>query len=285
VNTGTALSVAQMCTLSGFSRAGYYRSLSPPPKYSQEDLKLRDAMHKVALDWPVYGSRRMARELKKLGWKVNRKRMQRLMREDNLLCLAKRKFVVTTDSAHPLPVYPNLPPAMEVTGINQLWIADITYIRLEEEFIYLAVILDAYSRRVIGWSLDDTIAESLTVAALKMALGERDVPPGLVHHSDRGVQYAAHGYTHLLKDHGIAISMSRKGNPWDNAACESFMKTLKHEEVNRTEYRNLADARTRIGRFLESIYNDRRMHSSLSYQSPSEFERGLAPELPKKEAA
>jgi putative transposase len=285
VKTGTELSVAQMCTLSGFSRAGYYRSLTPPPKHTPEDLKLRDAIHKAALDWPVYGSRRMARELKKLGWKVNRKRMQRLMREDNLLCLAKRRFVVTTDSAHPLPVYPNLPPTMEVTGINQLWIADITYIRLEEEFIYLAVILDAYSRRVIGWSLDDTMAESLTVAALKMALGERDIPPGLVHHSDRGVQYAAHGYTQLLKDHGIAISMSRKGNPWDNAACESFMKTLKHEEVNRTEYRNLADARTRIGRFLESIYNDRRMHSSLSYQSPSEFERSLAPGLSKKEAA
>jgi transposase InsO family protein len=285
VKTDTELSVAQMCTLSGFSRAGYYRSLAPPPKHSQEDLKLRDAMHKIALDWPAYGSRRMARELKKLGWKVNRKRMQRLMREDNLLCLAKRKFVVTTDSAHPLPVYTNLPPTMKVTGINQLWIADITYIRLEEEFIYLAVILDAYSRRVIGWSLDDTMAESLTVAALKMALSEREVPAGLVHHSDRGVQYAAGGYTQLLKDNGITISMSRKGNPWDNAACESFMKTLKHEEVNRTEYRNLADARTRNGRFLESIYNDRRMHSSLSYQSPSEFERGLVPELPKKEAA
>jgi putative transposase len=165
VSTGTELSVAQMCTLSGFSRAGYYRSLTPAPKHSPEDLKLRDAIHNVALDWPVYGSRRMARELKKLGWKINRKRMQRLMREDNLLCLAKRKFVVTTDSAHPLPVYPNLPPTMEVTGINQLWIADITYIRLEEEFIYLAVILDAYSRRVIGWSLDDTMTESLTTAA------------------------------------------------------------------------------------------------------------------------
>jgi len=282
---GTELSVAQMCTLASFSRAGYYRSLDPAPGQGEEDLKLRDAMHRIALEWPAYGSRRMARELRKLGWKANRKRVQRLLREDNLLCVAKRKFVVTTDSAHPLPVYPNLPPTMEVTGVNQLWIADITYIRLEEEFIYLAVILDAYSRRVIGWSLDDTMAESLTVAALKMALSQRPVPPGLVHHSDRGVQYAAHGYTQLLKDHGIAISMSRKGNPWDNAACESFMKTLKNEEVNRTEYRNLADARTRIGRFLESIYNDKRMHSSLSYQSPSEFECGLAPDLSKKEAA
>jgi transposase InsO family protein len=285
VKAGTELSVAQMCTLTSFSRAGYYRSLKPEPKPTREDLELRDAMHRIALDWPAYGSRRMAHELRKRGWKVNRKRVQRLMREDNLLCVAKRKFVVTTDSGHPLPVCPNLPPTMKVTGINQLWIADITYIRLEEEFIYLAVILDAHSRRVIGWSLDDTMAESLTVAALKMALSEREVPVGLVHHSDRGVQYAAGGYTQLLKDNGITISMSRKGNPWDNAACESFMKTLKHEEVNRTEYRNLADARTRIGRFLESIYNDKRMHSSLSYLSPSEFEHSLSPELPQKHAA
>jgi putative transposase len=285
VNTGTELSVAEMCTLSGFSRAGYYRSLTPAPKQAQEDLKLRDAMHRVALDWPAYGSRRITRELRKLGWKVNRKRVQRLMREDNLLCVAKRKFVTTTDSAHPLPVYPNLPPTLTVTGINQLWIADITYIRLEEEFVYLAVILDAYSRRVIGWSLDDTMAESLTVAALRMALSEREVPPGLVHHSDRGVQYAAGGYIQLLRDNGITISMSRKGNPWDNAACESFMKTLKHEEVHRTEYRNLADARARIGHFLESIYNDRRMHSSLAYRSPNEFESSLTPALPEKEAA
>lgn len=277
--------MAQMCTLGDFSRAGYYRWLGSPPDHVQEDLKLRDAMHTIALDWPAYGSRRMKRELKTLGWKVNRKRVQRLMREDNLLCVAKRKFVVTTDSAHPLPVYPNLPPSMEVKGINQLWIADITYIRLEEEFIYLGVILDAHSRRVIGWSLDDTMAESLTVAALKMALNEREVPRGLVHHSDRGVQYAAGGYTQMLKDNGITISMSRKGNPWDNAACESFMKTLKHEEVNRTEYRNLADARTRIGRFLESIYNDRRMHSSLDYRSPNEFESNLTTGLAEKEAA
>jgi transposase InsO family protein len=285
VKTGTELSVAGMCSLAGFSRAGYYRGQEPAPKQSQEDLKLRDAMHRVALEWPAYGSRRMGRELRKRGWKVNRKRLQRLMREDNLLCVAKRKFLVTTDSAHPLPVYPNLPPKMTVTGMNQLWIADITYIRLEEEFIYLAVILDAFSRRVIGWSLDDTMAESLTLAALQMALSEREVGPGLVHHSDRGVQYAASGYTQMLKDNGITISMSRKGNPWDNAACESFMKTLKHEEVHRTEYRNLADARARIGRFLESIYNDRRMHSSLSYLSPSEFERSLAPGQRKEEAA
>jgi transposase InsO family protein len=274
-----------MCTLAGFSRAGYYRSREPAVPPSPEALNLRDAMHRVALEWPAYGSRRMRKELEKRGFPVNRKRLQRLMRQDNLLCVAKRKFVVTTDSAHPLPVYPNLPPEMEVSGLNQLWQADITYIRLEEEFVYLAVILDAYSRRVIGWSLDDTLAESLTLAALRMALRGREIQPGLVHHSDRGVQYASGAYTQLLKDHGITISMSRQGNPWDNAACESFMKTLKYEEVHRTEYRNLADARARIGEFLESIYNHRRLHSSLDYQSPAEFERSLTARQQEKEAA
>jgi transposase InsO family protein len=274
-----------MCQLAGFSRAGYYRFLKPAPAWSADDLALRDAMHGIALEWPAYGTRRMQAELKRRGWKVNRKRVQRLMREDNLLCVAKRKFMVTTDSAHPLPVYPNLPPRMEVTGINQLWIADITYIRLEEEFVYLAVILDAHSRRVIGWHLDDTMGETLTLAALRMALEEREVRAGLVHHSDRGVQYASGAYTRLLTDREITISMSRKANPWDNAACESFMKTLKQEEVYRTEYRNLADARKRIGQFLESIYNDRRLHSSLAYQSPSEFERSLATGGEEKAAA
>jgi putative transposase len=279
------LSVARMCHLAGFSRAGYYRSVKPGPAGSGDDLELRDAMQRIALEWPAYGTRRMKAELNRRGWKVNRKRVQRLMREDNLLCVAKRKFVVTTDSVHPLPVYPNLPPGMELTGLNQLWIADITYIRLEEEFVYLAVILDAHSRRVVGWHLDDTMAETLTLTALRMALAEREVRAGLVHHSDRGVQYASGAYTHLLTDRGITISMSRKGNPWDNAACESFMKTLKQEEVYRTEYRNLADARKRIGQFLESIYNDRRLHSSLAYQSPAEFERSLATSGEEKAAA
>jgi putative transposase len=279
------LSVARMCRLAGFSRAGYYRSLNPAPVWSADDLELRDAIQRIALEWPAYGTRRIKEELNRGGWKVNRKRVQRLMREDNLLCVAKRKFVVTTDSAHPLPVYPNLPPGMEVTGLNRLWIADITYIRLEEEFVYLAVILDAHSRRVVGWHLDETMAETLTLEALRMALTEREVRAGLVHHSDRGVQYASGAYTQLLTNHGITISMSRKGNPWDNAACESFMKTLKQEEVYRTEYRNLADARKRIGQFLESVYNDRRLHSSLAYQSPAEFERSLSPDGEQKAAA
>ena len=228
MKTGADLSVVQMCTLASFSRAGYYRYLQPANPASAEDGKLLDALHKAAEDWPSYGSRRLARELRARGFKVNRKRLQRLMRENDLLCAVKRKFVVTTDSAHPLEVFPNLAGSMTVTGINQLWVADITYIRLNEEFVYLAVVLDAYSGRVIGWCLDDTLADSLSIAALRMALAGRRIGPGLVHHSDRGVQYASHKYAQLLRDNGITISMSRKGNPWDNAKCESFMKTLKH---------------------------------------------------------
>lgn len=275
MKTQTRLSVVRMCAVAGFSRAGYYRFFDPE-KPAPADMDLRDEIQKIAVEWPSYGSRRIKRELKERGWDVNRKRVQRLMQEDNLLCVRKRKFVVTTDSAHGLKVYPNLAGSMILTGVDQLWIADITYIRLEEEFVYLAVILDAYSRRVIGWHLSDGLDDSLTQTALRMALGQRVVRPGLVHHSDRGVQYASGDYTDLLKANGIDISMSRKASPWENAACESFMKTLKCEEVYRTEYRNLTDARARIGEFLEKVYNEKRLHSALDYRSPVQFESMLA---------
>jgi len=277
------LSLQRMCELGQVSRAGWYRQ-GADPQPADRDLKLRDEIQKIALEWPAYGSRRITAELRRRKWTVNRKRVQRLMREDNLLCLRKRKFVVTTDSDHGLRVYPNLARQMTLTGIDQLWRADITYVRLEVEFVYLAVILDAYSRRVIGWELDGTLEDSLTLAALRMALSRRTVTPELVHHSDRGVQYASGDYTQLLKDHDIRISMSRKANPWDNAACESFMKTLKCEEVYRTEYRNQAQARVRIGEFLEGVYNEKRLHSALDYRSPVEFERKLRT-AQKKEAA
>ncbi len=267
------LTVQRMCSLAGVSRAGFYRPGAA--RTGGDEIGLHDAVQQVALEWPSYGSRRITRALRKRGWDVNRKRVQRWMREDNLLCLRKRRFVVTTDSAHGLAVYPNLAHTMLLTGINQLWRADLTYIRLLEEFVYLAVILDAYSRRVVGWALDRTLQDQLTITALEMALQQRGVPAGLVHHSDRGVQYASHDYTAILQAHGIHISMSRSGNPWDNAACESFMKTLKCEEVYRSEYHDLADAIARIGEFLEEIYNQKRLHSALGYASPAEFERAL----------
>jgi putative transposase len=225
---------------------------------------------------PAYGYRRITAELRQRGFAVNRKRVLRMMREDNLLCVLRRAFVVTTDSRHNLPVYPNLAGQMAPTAINQLWVADITYIRLRTEFVYLAVVLDAFSRRVIGWALGRTLEAELAVSALRMALLERKPEPGLVHHSDRGVQYASQTYTELLKQHQAKISMSRKGNPYDNAACESFMKTLKHEEVYRNEYRDFREALACIGDFLERVYNRHRLHSALGYLPPAEFENGAA---------
>jgi transposase InsO family protein len=259
------------------SRAGFYRCRNREGTPARQGVALRDAIQKVALEWPSYGSRRITAEMKHRGWEVNRKRVQRLMRADNLLCLRERQFVVTTDSRHPLTVYPNLAPSLVLTGVDQLWVADITYIRLEEEFVYRAVILDAYSRRVIGWNLDRTLQDSLTLTALRMALQQRQVQPGLVHHSDRGVQYASRDYTELLQEHGIQVSMSRQGNPYDNAQCESFLKTLKYEEVYRTEYRDWAEARSGIGECIEKIYNAQRLHSALACLSPMEFERRLPP--------
>jgi len=271
-----------MVQLGRVSRSGFYRFDAADPE-PDADMDLRDAIQKIALEWPSYGRPRITAELRRRGWNVNPKRVYRLMGEDNLLCVRKRKFVVTTDSNHARKVYPNLARDMILTATDQLWRADITYIRLRDEFVFLAVILDAYSRRVIGWALDRTMEDSLTLTALGMALARRVVEKGLVHHSDRGSQYASNGYTELLKSNGIDISMSRKANPWDNAACESFMKTLKYEEVLRSEYRDLADARASLRDFLEKVYNQKRLHSALGYVPPAEFERNA--EQHNKEAA
>jgi putative transposase len=276
MSLATPLALERLCGLTLVSRAGFYRWRGEPEEAEDADMELRDEIQRIALEWPSYGWRRVTRELRDRKWKVNHKRVRRIMREDNLLGLRRKRFVVaTTDSNHNRPVYPNLAGEMTPTGINQLWIADITYIRLETEFVYLAVVLDAFSRKVIGWSLDRTLEDDLAIAALKMALRDRSPRPGLVHHSDRGVQYASADYTGLLKQHEADISMSRKGNPYDNAACESFMKTLKYEEVYRQEYRDLAEARCSIERFLEKVYNQRRLHSALGYRSPVAFENNL----------
>jgi len=280
---GDGVTIRRMLELGRVSRSSFYRFDAERKPNADRDMELRDAIQRIALEWPCYGRPRITAELRRQGWTVNPKRVYRLMREDNLLCVRKRKFVITTDSNHDRRIYPNLARALVLSGVNQLWIADLTYIRLREEFLFLAAILDAFSRRVVGWALDRHLDDELTLTALRMALAKRVVAPGLVHHSDRGSQYASHDYIALLETNQIRISMSRKGNPWDNAACESFMKTLKYEEVYRNEYRDLAEARVSISEFLEKVYNQKRLHSALGYVPPAEFEAQSA--APTVEAA
>ncbi len=262
--------------LAGVSRAGYYRrwQASAP---RQEETAVRDAIQRVVLANRRYGYRRIAAQLRRDGLAVNHKRVLRLMRQDNLLCLRKRPFVpVTTDSRHEWRVVPNLARGLVPTGLDQLWVADITYVRLLEEFAYLAVLLDAFSRRVIGWALDKHLRASLATAALDMAIAARRPTPGsLIHHSDRGVQYACGEYAAMLETYDIQPSMSRVGNPYDNAKAESFMKTLKHEEVDGRNYRDAKHARDAIGAFIEDVYNRSRLHSALAYRPPAEYEANL----------
>jgi putative transposase len=267
--------VNRLCQAVGVGRAGYYRFLLPRQTQAG-DMDLRSKIQSIALQWPAYGYRRVHQELIRQGWGVNHKRVLRLMRMDNLLCLRRRKCIFTTDSKHGLHIYPNLAKDMVLTDINQLWVADITYIRLEVEFVYLAVLLDAFSRRCIGWALQRSLEAALVLEALRRALKKRHPRPGLVHHSDRGVQYASKDYTDELNQHGIGISMSRRGNVFDNAMAESFIKTIKYEEVYGMEYRDLAEAKASIKEFLEKIYNQKRLHSALGYRPPREFERSLS---------
>ena len=270
------LSVERMCYLAQVSRAGFYRSMAEKTPV-EEDMEVRSAIQRVAIEHRRrYGYRRITAELRHQGMQVNRKRVARIMRKDNLLAIQPRAFVVTTDSHHDLEVYLNLAGRMKLTGINQLWVADITYIRLQREFVYLAVILDAFSRRVVGWALDCTLAATLPIAALEKAVSERQPPPGLVHHSDRGLQYASRDYVAILRKHHMLPSMSRPANPYDNASCESFMKTLKYEEIYANDYRDREHLRANVEDFIEHYYNRRRLHSALGYRPPHEFEQTVA---------
>jgi len=270
-----SVSIERMCQLAQVSRAGFYRSLQESQPVAEE-MEVQSMIQQIALEHRRrYGYRRVTAELRRRGMIVNHKRVSRLMREDNLLAVQPRAFVVTTDSKHELEVYLNLARRLKLTGINQLWVADITYIRLKTEFVYLAVILDGFSRKVVGWALERTLATRLPKAALEQAIAERQPPPGLVHHSDRGVQYASDEYVQVLQEHKMIPSMSRPANPYDNASCESFMKTLKREEIYANDYLDLDHLRANIEAFIEQYYNRCRLHSALGYQSPDEFEQQL----------
>ena len=273
------LSIERMCQLAGVSRAGFYRSLQDRAPV-EEEMEVRSTVQAIAVEHRRrYGYRRITAEMRRRGMRVNHKRVLRILREDNLLGVQSRRFVGTTDGDHRFEVYLNLASRMKVTGINQLWVADITYLRLQKEFVYLAVVLDAFSRKVVGWALDRTLAARLPIAALEQAIAQRQPPPGLVHHSDRGVQYACGDYAGVLQQHQMIPSMSRPANPYDNASCESFLKTLKQEEIYTNDYRDLKHLSANIGAFIEQYYNRCRLHSALGYQSPEEFERDVSPAI------
>lgn len=272
------VSLREACGCLGVSRRGYrlwrQRKQTPTKPLDQESM-IRDEIQQIACEYPRYGYRRITHELRRRELNVNHKQVYRLMGEDNLLCRKKRFKPQTTDSNHNLRVYPNLAKSMDVSAVNQLWAADITYVRLLKEFVYLAVVLDTFSRRCVGWQLARSIDTQLTLDALEMAIAAREGAPlsGLVHHSDQGVQYASHEYVRRLTDNCIQVSMSRKGNPYDNAYAESFIKTLKHEEVYLKEYDSFQDALKSISEFIEAVYNEKRIHSSIGYKTPNEYEK------------
>ena len=268
-----AVSVSRACELLSVSRSWYYGRRH---RQLRSEADLQDEIEKIVLESAGYGYRRVKEELVRRGYRVNHKRVLRIMHERSWLCKLRRRGYVTTQSDHDRPVFPNLLPEAEITGLNQVWVADITYIRLDREFVFLAAILDAYSRKVVGWNLSQRLDASLTVTALEMALNTRTITPGLIHHSDRGVQYAAAEYVTRAQGAGLTMSMSRRGQPRDNPQAESFFRTLKMEQVYLTEYLDFIDAYSQLARFIEDVYNRKRLHSSLGYRPPEEFETLLA---------
>jgi transposase InsO family protein len=268
------MAVRRLCRILAVNRSWFYAAEQEEDR--TDDTALRDRIEQIVLEFPGYGYRRVTATLHREEWLVNHKRVLRVMREESLLCQLKRHWVTTTDSHHALTRYPNLAKDLVLTGLNQLWIADITYVRLPRAFTYLAAILDAFSRKVIGWALSRWIDTPLTLQALERALATREVRVGLVHHSDQGVQYAATAYVERLHQRGIAISMAGKGNPYDNAKAESFFKTLKQEEVYLKDYQSFADAEANLAHFIEDVYNVKRLHSALAYRPPAEFEKLLS---------
>ncbi|HEV2121840.1 MAG TPA: IS3 family transposase [Chloroflexota bacterium] len=264
------LPVERACALLGLDRSGYYRQ--PKSRIASDETALRDAIEDIVVQFAGYGYRRVTAQLARDGWQVNHKRVLRILREESLLCQLKRRWTRTTDSAHGLAVYPKLVKGLSVQRLNQVWVADITYIRLPSSFCYLAAVLDAFSRRCVGWHLSRSIDGDLAGAALEKALESRRPAPGLIHHSDRGVQYACGQYVERLSDAHALVSMAAKGTPRENAQAESFFGTLKMEEVYLQEYRTFDEAEASIRGFIEEVYNQKRLHSALGYLPPAEFE-------------
>ncbi len=253
----------------------YYKAKAQDVDQKESEANLRDRIEAICLEFPGYGYRRVCHQLKREGWNINHKKVLRIMRESELLCRAKRKRMKTTDSKHHFPRYPNLIKGMIINRLNQVWIADITYIRIRTGFVYLAAILDACSRRVIGYAISTGLDTTLTLQALRMAIAERQPAAGIIHHSDQGVQYASTEYVAELKEYGFDISMARTGNPYDNAMMESFFKTLKYEEVYLYEFETMGDVIARLPYFIEEVYNQERLHSALNYCLPNDFEELL----------